>query len=239
MKKMYYISAGVCAILSITLVMLYVLKMLPQHSSEDAVFAAISEAAGEQLPPNFETLSTINDDIYAWLDIPDSQISTPVLQCVEDQDFYLDHGLDRNKSPNGALFTEPSYNTADFSDILTVVYGHRAESGTMFGGLQTLYSDPEQYVACKEIVIYQPQKELHYKVFAAVPYDNRHLLYQYDFSNPKIYSAFFSSVENIRTLGTQLSPSDFPEYPTPVLILSTCLEGDEKSRYLVMAKLVE
>lgn len=239
MKKRFYIVAGsICAVLCLILLLAYV-QSGRRGGTEEQAAAAIQQAAGEQLPPNFTALQEVNHDIYAWLDIPGSHISTPVLQCQEDQDFYLNHGLDRNNSPDGALFTEPAYNGMEFDDLVTVIYGHRAESGAMFGGLQDLYSDSAQFSSCDQITIYLPDHTLCFQVFAAVPFDDRHLLYQYDFSDPNVYSAFFNAIKSIRELGAHLNVEAFPVYPDQVLILSTCLEGDETSRYLVMSKLLE
>ena len=59
-------------------------------------------------------------------------------------------------------------------DPATVLYGHQMLAGTMFGKLQQVYSESNALTEHGDITVYLPEKELHYKVFAAVPYDNRH-----------------------------------------------------------------
>ena len=75
-----------------------------------------------------------NPDIYAWLDIPDSTMSYPMLRS-EEEDFYLTHNADKQKSKYGAIYTQ-SYNTATFDDFNTIIYGHNTSNGSMFGSLR-------------------------------------------------------------------------------------------------------
>lgn len=64
----------------------------------------------------------------------------------------------------------------------------------MFGKLQQVYSESNALTEHGDITVYLPEKELHYKVFAAVPYDNRHILYTYDFTSKRRYNAFLNSI---------------------------------------------
>lgn len=201
---------------------------------------AHAKTAAPQGTVDFAALTAENPEIYAWLDIPGTDISYPIVQhSGEDDHFYLTHNSDGDPSADGAIFTEGQYNTKTFDDVVTVVYGHRLESGGMFSDLQSIYSDGAQFEAHREILVYLPERTLRYQVFAAVPYDHRHILHNYDFTYPGMYQAFFESIGEIRALNAQLALEDFPAYDTRVLVLSTCLQGDSTERYLVMAKLAE
>ena len=184
-------------------------------------------------PIDFDALAEINPDIYAWLEIPGTDISYPVLQSSDDS-FYLNHDENGDYSPAGSIFSESTYNGKDFNDPVTVLYGHRMSSGTMFGQLQKLYSDPETFAELNEIVIYLPEREIHYKVFAAVPLDKRHILYNYDFGSARHFRAFFNEIFDIRAIGSNLDKEAKPSYDNKVIILSTCLMGDRTCRFLVM-----
>ncbi|MCC8121348.1 MAG: class B sortase, partial [Oscillospiraceae bacterium] len=116
---------------------------------------------------------------------------------------------------------------------------HNMSDGSMFGTLQSMYSTEEGFQTYSEIVVYLPESELHYQVFAAVPYSDIHILYNYDFENSRQSSAFFDSVFAVRTIGAQFSGDTEIGTEDCVLILSTCLQGDNSSRYLVLAKLYE
>ena len=161
------------------------------------------------------------EDAIAWLEIPETGFCEPVTQREYDGDL---------------LYTQPSYNAADFSDPVTVVYGSSKEDGDPFRKLQELYSG--KFEDCREILLHLPEKTLRYEVFAAVPYSSVHILHYWDFSEKRSYDDFFNEVYSIRRLGMHLAEDRRPEYGEKVLILSTGLRGDETQRYLVMAKCV-
>lgn len=187
-------------------------------------------------PIDFAALQAENPDICGWLDIPDTDISYPLLQSREDDTFYLNHDAYKDYNSAGALFTEHRYNKNDMTDPVTVVYGHRQNDGSMFGTLQQTFSDPEGFASHKTIVVYLPDRELRYQVRAALPYDNRHILYQYDFHDTQSYSDFLYSVYNARALGINYAEQAMEPDDT-LLILSTCLKGNRKNRFLVLAAL--
>ena len=186
-------------------------------------------------PIDFASLQERCPDIYAWLEIPDTDISYPVAQNADDT-WYLTRDIDGNYSSDGTLFTESAYNGTDLTDPATVIYGHRMNSGAMFGTLQKTYSDPESFEAHREIVLYLPDQEIHATVFAAVPYDNRHILYNYNFENARMTRLFLNSVRLVRDLGANLDEDAFPQEGDRMVILSTCQKGNRQMRYLVLAK---
>ncbi|MEF2793893.1 MAG: class B sortase, partial [Hydrogeniiclostridium sp.] len=177
--------------------------------------------------------------IYAWLRIPGTEFDFPLVQRSGDDTFYLTHDSDRNESSAGAIFTESAYNGTDMEDPVTVAYGHQMQAGTMFGRLQATYSEKDSLKEYGEMIVYLPDKELHYTVFAAVPYDNRHILYQYDFSSGRRYNAFLNSIFEVREIGAQMSSEITVSPEDKLLILSTCMQGNPQRRYLVLAKCVK
>lgn len=187
-------------------------------------------------PIDFASLQAVNPDIYAWLYIPNSDISYPLVQRDGNDAYYLDHDSDGNYDWEGAIFTEQTYSSTDFTEPVTVVYGHRLKSGRMFSSLQSIYSDPEGMEECSEIVVYLPERELHYTVFAAVPYDNRHILYTYNFNSRRMYEAFLNTVYGVREIGAVFQEDITVSSEDQMLILSTCLYGNAQKRYLILAK---
>lgn len=191
-------------------------------------------------PVDFEALWAINPDIYAWLYIPGTEISYPILQHESDDTYYLSHDCYGNVSQlEGSIFTEKTYTSKDFTDPVTVVYGHRLKAGTMFSKLQSTYSNADGLTNYSEIVVFLPDRELHYTVFAAVPYDNRHILYNYDFSSRRMYRAFLNSIYEVREIGAEFAQDIEVTPDDQLLVLSTCLYGNAQRRYLVLAKCEE
>lgn len=189
-----------------------------------------------QTPIDFAALQEENPDIYGWLEIPGADISYPLLQSAEDDSLYLDHN--RNKEPdiNGSLFTEHAYNGTDFTDRVTPVYGHNMKSGAMFGKLQKIYTSPEALTSNNEVVVYLPDREIHYTIFAAVPFDTRHLMYSYGFESEDDVELFLSDLAGVRSLSAVYDDSVAVTGSDRLIVLSTCLKGGGNGRFLVVAK---
>ena len=206
------------------------------ESSVESEPEEVSEAPYES-PVDFASLWEVNPDVYAWLDIPGTEISYPVVQHPDVDEYYLRRDLEGNYSSEGTLFTEKTYNGTDFSDPATIIYGHQMQTGTMFGKLQEIYSDPASFDEHQEIIIYLPEEEKHYAVFASVPYDKWHILYNYDFSDPDVFQAFLDKIYATRSLNAVFSQQAEISADDHLLILSTCLKGDSNKRYLVLSVL--
>ena len=190
-------------------------------------------------PVDFASLQAINPDIYAWLQVDGTNINYPVLQSANGDEYYLNRDSDGNYSANGSIFSQHTYNGTDFQDPVTVLYGHRMPSGEMFGSMMKYFSDATFFQEDHPLRIYTPETMYEYKVFAAVPYSNEHILYSHDFSNADEFNAFFTGVFDIQRFEAQFFPDRQPEPGDKVLILSTCLESNRSQRFLVMGSLVE
>lgn len=204
---------------------------------EETRTAVVSEFEndGEACPVNFEALQRINGDIYAWLYIPGTEINQPLLQRNEDSSYYLTHNSLGRKDQGGALFTESAYNRKDFSDPATVIYGE----GTLFGSLQTSYSSLVGLEAYDEIIVYLPEREIRYQVFAAVPFRSYHLLYYFHFGNAGQRQEFLRLVSRIKTVDANWNKEIGIGANDPLLILSTPRRGDPSNSYLVLAKRIQ
>lgn len=73
--------------------------------------AADTEEYTEQIPyseektllPELAELYQKNDDLIGWLSIADTNINYPVMQSVNNPDFYLNHNFDREYSDYGCM----------------------------------------------------------------------------------------------------------------------------------------
>lgn len=188
---------------------------------------------------DFTQLQNINPDIYAWLQLPDTEISYPVVQRQGNDSFYLNHNSDGAYSASGAIFSETSYNSNDFSDPVTILYGHHMQNGAMFGTLEQTYSDPAFVADHPMFYIYTPDKRLTYGVFAAVPYSGEHILYYHDFTEKDVFCDFFANILASTGDKVVLQPEYAPESGDRVVILSTCEQNNNVNRYLVMGTLLD
>lgn len=191
-------------------------------------------------PIDFAALQAVNPDIYGWIRVDGTNVDYPIVQSVEDDEYYLTHNSDRVESAEGAIFSESAYNSRDFSDPVTLLYGHNMRSGAMFGQLQQQYLDGEFFYEDNRIHVYTPEAELIYGVFAVTPYTRDHILYYNDFSHERVFSAFFQNILNIQDSRALFNPDYAPEPGDHVLILSTCLSGNMVvQRFLVIATLLD
>lgn len=187
---------------------------------------------------DFDALQAENPDIYAWIYIKGTYINYPVVQSETDDSFYMDHNSNGDPSSTGAIFSEKEFNTTDFSDPVTVLYGHHVISGSLFGNLQKDFTNDKIWENDPVIEIYLPDRMLQYRVFAALPYDNSHIIANYDFNDDTVYENYFRMVFEQRSIETRLDPENAPVPGDKVLVLSSCVIGDNDTRYLVMGKLV-
>lgn len=192
-------------------------------------------------PIDFEKWQGENRDIYAYIKLPGTHIDYPVLSSSpDDPDYYLRKDLKGEYSVAGCLYTQSSYNSNDFSDRVTIIYGHNMPDGSMFGDLQNTFSDRELFRQNNVFTIYLPDREMDYEVIAGLPYSNLHILAQYD---------NFDADEKVKDFLTRAMSTEHPEAnsakgyePTgreKLVILQTCNNHDYSQRYIVIGKLSE
>ncbi len=189
---------------------------------------------------DFDALKEKYPDIYAWIEIPGSYIDYPIIQHPTDDTYYLRRDEEGNYNVNGCIFSEHVYNSTDFTDPVTLIYGHyvyETDGYKYFGGLQSMYRNGLD--TNSEIIIYHPHKELHYDVFAAVPYNQYHILYGEDYTDPESFNRFIDEIKGIKTYDSQFNSECEVTPKDKLLVLSTCYNGLDTGRFLVIAKLVE
>ena len=184
---------------------------------------------------DFEALQEINPDVYAWIQIPGTNVNYPILQSVtEADDYYLNTTIDGKAGYPGSIYTE-KYNSTSFTDPVTVVYGHNMKEGTMFADLHK-YTDRTFFDSNPYIYIYLPDKTLKYQIFAAVAFDDRYRLGNYNFQDKDDFQKYLdelrSSIDGNVNLDVPVSQE------SKILTLSTCIGEYPDQRWLVNATLV-
>lgn len=187
------------------------------------------------LPVNITELQKEMPDVYAWIEIPGTKVNYPVVQREGDNLYYLDKTPDGSTNIEGSVFSE-DYNRRDFTDPVTVLYGHNMKNGDMFGELH-LFEDKSFFDANREIFIYLKDRKLAYRIFAAVLFDDRHIMKSYDFSGKDSFLPFIKEIRNIRDMRSNVD-EDLSILPSDkILTLSTCHGMGGNYRYLVLGVL--
>ena len=191
--------------------------------------------------PNFDKLWDLNPDVIGYLQIPDSNIDYPVLQSLERRDYYLKRNIDGSTGFPGCIFAE-NINSGDFSDAVTILYGHNMQNGTMFGQLKKYFEEDfrEEH---KYIFVYQPDCVSLYEVVVVSPYSEEHLLVDDFIKNGN--SFMFSGVKrddqvrvinHLKEFNSKLAYFAEGEITEEdkLLVLSTC--SGARARNIVAAK---
>ncbi|MCQ2406567.1 MAG: class B sortase [Oscillospiraceae bacterium] len=82
---------------------------------------------------DFALLRETAPNTAAWVYCPDTQVNYPIVAGTDNQ-YYTGHLPDGSVNPSGAIFLDYRC-SSDFSDEVSLVYGHNIRSGSMFGVL--------------------------------------------------------------------------------------------------------
>ena len=192
------------------------------------------EREREDNPVDFEGLMQFNPEVYSWIYIPDTSISLPVCQSKEDDNFYLSHDVYKDYSFPGAIYSQ-SMNKTDYSDRVTVLYGHNMANGSMFGNLH-MFSDEDFFNSHPYFYVYTKDRKLTYEVISAHPYDSRHIMYSYDFSKDDVFKSWLDNAQNPHASFYNTRPVSL-NLNSKILVLSTCANSGD-GRYLVQGVLI-
>lgn len=194
---------------------------------------------------DFNVLWEQNPDVVAWIEIPGTVVNYPVLRS-EDNEYYLLHNLDGSKGYPGCIYME-SYNSEDFEDPLTILYGHNMKNGTMFGSLKKFQKE-DFFEANPSLYIYLPDKVFEYEILAISQYSDEHLLEQ-DFVSNQEGRYTFEGMKGDEGLNFYEKLTKYEDSKAifedkqeltetdQFLVLSTCL-GNPNKRLLVVYKRV-
>ena len=189
----------------------------------------------------FEKLKEQNSDIRAWMKIEGTNINNPVYQA-KNNDFYIDHDMEKRSSRYGALFIDKDARIGKESNSQNVViYGHHMKDGTMFGPLKK-YTDISFYKQHPIIDFTTLYREGKYKVFAVFitntieAHDNGEV-FNYrknNFADEEHFLEFIDDVKKRSIINTGVEVLGDDE----IITLSTCTYEFEEARLVVMARRV-
>ncbi len=207
-------------------------------SAADSTAAAPTDESGVPLAPNpvnFAYWQKINPEIYSWITVPGTEVDYPVLQSETSDSFYLDHDYEKSYSFAGSIYSQ-FCNHKDYSDRVTVLYGHNMANNSMFASLHA-FEDAGFFDAHSEMTVYTPDKRLDYEVVSAYIGDDSHIMNSFDFSKDAVYRAFLENVLSPHSINSNVRQGAKLDVSDRILILSTCLNYGE-GRYLVVGKLM-
>lgn len=182
-------------------------------------------------PIEWEKLKKKNPDIYAWIEIPGTAIDYPVLQSAPGQkeDYYLNHSFHGSYGAAGSIYSQKG-TAKDFSDPVTVLYGHNMANGSMFADIRK-FEETGFFKEHDTAYVYLPEKILVYKIISYYVADSSHIQDAWHPEKKEGFREYIKAVMsgkqggNIRK-GTDLAVSDH------ILTLSTCSSAGNSRRLL-------
>lgn len=181
-----------------------------------------------------------NSDMYAWLQIPGTNVDYPVMWTPEDENKYLYLDFDGKDNKNGSLLLDTDSCLSPLSTNL-IIHGHNMKSGAMFGNL-TDYEDENYYQNHKNIILYTEECQRNYEivaVFRSQVYKKSDEVFKfYKFfqaDTREEFDDFYNNIKNLSLYDTGVTAT----FGDHFLTLSTCVYHVTNGRFVVVAKEVE
>lgn len=181
---------------------------------------------------NFSELSHVNSDVVAWLIVDNTNINYPIVK-TSDNDFYLNHNINKIKDSSGWTFMDYR-NSSNLDDENTIFYGHNLLNKTSFGSISNIFTDKWFKKSNHSIVVVTPTGRFTYKIFSVYYSEPDTSYLQTNFSDNTQYLEFLNMLKD-------KSKYDFSEKLTEddkIITLSTCTD-DNKGRKVVHARLIK
>lgn len=188
---------------------------------------------------DFKALKKTNSDIYAWLDIPGTNVSYPVLQHSKNDSYYLEHTVNHVKGLPGSLYSE-SITPAGVIEPIHIIYGHNMKNKTMFGELHS-YENEGYLEEHSYVYLYTPNCTYVYRIFASAVIDDIHLMYQHNFYTEDGREQYLEELEDLEK---KSGKNHCLEHTVTTengefLILSTCMSTNKETRYTIHGVLLD
>lgn len=181
-----------------------------------------------------------NEDMAAWLQIPDTNIDYPVMWTPRDENYYLNRGFDGKDNQNGCLILDTDSCLNPLTTNL-IIHGHNMRSGAMFGNL-TDYEDEDYAKDHSLIYLYTPECQRRYQVIAVFrsqvykKTDSVFKFYQFfQADTQEEFDDFYQNIKEMSIYDTGVTA----EFGDCFLTLSTCAYHVDRGRFVVVAKEVE
>lgn len=177
---------------------------------------------------SIEALQAVNSDVLGWIEIPDTALSYPLVQGM-DNDWYLNHAWNGQWTSVGSIFVDYRC-AADLTDFHTIVYGHRMRNGSMFASLK-YYDDQSHWEAHPHVFIRSGEHVRQYAIFAAYEAPVQSPTYTLPGEEEAARQALIDFALEQSVIDTGLVPTAADR----ILTLSTCTGDGYETRWVVQA----
>ena len=199
--------------------------------------SAPSEEPELVMLPEYAELYAQNSDLVGWICIEDTKINYPVMQSLDEPNFYLKHGFDKGYTDYGCPYVGENCDVSKPSDNL-IIYGHHMKNGSMFSDLEKFKKKDfwEEHKTFSFNTLYEKQTYEVIAVFKTVVYTgsaNEFKYFQFsDAQTPEQFDEYIAKCKEKALYDTGVSA----EYGDKLITLSTCEYSNTNGRLVLVAK---
>ena len=240
--KVFFLIALIAFIVSAA----YITNYFLSAKHQDGIIDEARSVWYEETQTNDDTeLSAIelllkeNSDFKGWITVPNTKIDNPIYQ-TDNNDFYLTHNQQKQKSAYGALFF-------DCKNVITesetaknlVIYGHHMKNGSMFANLKK-YKQLSFYKQNPTIEFSTLYKKGTYKIYAAFVLnaskaDDNDYIYNISrksFIDDDDFDSWVNEARERSLINTGVDVKNGDN----IITLVTCTYDFDNARFVVMAR---
>ncbi len=235
-KKLIAISVLACSLLAMLFSFFNIVNWIEDNKKTKERIEIVQEVTKIEINPvstflsvDFTELSKINDEVVAWIKVPETSVNYPVVKH-KDNSYYLTHSYDKSFNYAGWIYTD--YRN-DIDDLVSnnIIYGHGRVDGSMFGSLRDLINKDGSE---KLVYISTPYNNYIFKVFSIYRIMNTNDYLYTGYDNNEKFLSFIDLIKNrslVKYDDLEIEPSD------KILTLATCYDTREK--FVIHAKMIK
>lgn len=185
---------------------------------------------------DWEGMMAQSEYVIGWIQVQGiDRINYPIVQHPDDNQFFLTHDWKGASQSAGAIFMN-RYNTKDFSDMNSVIYGHHMKAGSMFGLLKK-FADQTFLDENPYFYIYTPDgRKLTYEILCCSHVKDGSDAYLMHFESPDERMAYYNMMLNSAWAKRDVELNRLDT----TIMLSTCnSSAGYYERTVVLGKLIE
>ena len=208
-----------------------------ETTADETIVTEIITATPEPYVSPYAEFFTTYPDCVAWLHIPDTNISYPVMWTPGDEEYYLYRHYDGTDNINGSLLLDTDSSLSPLTTNL-IIHGHNMRSGEMFGTLPD-YKDKSYYEQHKEMLLFTADCERKYEIIAVFrsqvykKSDNVFKFYKFfQADTEEEFNDFYENIKKLSIYDTGVTA----EFGDHFITLSTCVSHVPTGRFVVVAK---
>lgn len=141
---------------------------------------------------DFKSLKEKNEDVVAWIYIPDTVINYPVLWRKDDNNYYLRRDIDKREGSYDGIFMDGS-DREDLAQRQILFYGHHMKNGTMFTKICD-FKEEEFFKEHRKVYLYTPDHAYALRTMACLYTDSSPEKRKVDFADQLEFDAYVNEM---------------------------------------------